>query len=115
MLDFKNPNFDELDIPIYYKEKIKKFLNSELVRDGINFYKEYEFIEKDNDIKHGIIDLIIETEDTLKIIDYKLKNIDDNAYIEQLLGYENYLKKISNKKIEKYLYSIVDETIKRVN
>jgi len=115
MLDFKNPNFDELEIPTYYKDKIKKFISSELIKDGIKFYKEYEFMENDSNLKHGIIDLIVETNDTLKIVDYKLKNIDDKAYLEQLSGYENYLSKITNKKIEKYLYSIVDETIKKVD
>ena len=38
-------------------------------------YKEYEFTyEEDNSISHGIIDLLIEREDKMIIVDYKLKN-----------------------------------------
>ena len=74
-------------------------------------YKEYEFIDQD---QLGKIDLILETKNTLKIVDYKLKNIDDPMYEEQLRGYQNYLQTISNKKIELYLYSILNSELKKI-
>jgi ATP-dependent exoDNAse (exonuclease V) beta subunit len=48
------------------------------------------FIYNDESGKHhGIIDLMLEYDDYIKIIDYKLMNIDEEAYNEQLLGYKN--------------------------
>ena len=49
-----------------------------------NIYKEYEFINNDS---HGVIDLLLEYKDKVIIVDYKLKNIEDDAYLEQLNGY----------------------------
>ena len=62
-----------------------------------------------DDIKyHGIIDLMLEYDDHIDIIDYKLKNIDDKKYAEQLNGYKNFIESKSNKKVNLYLYSIID-------
>ena len=112
ILDFKNPNFNNIDLPGLYINKIKEFLSCELFKENIiEIYKEYEFIDND---QVGKIDLILETEDTIKVVDYKLKNINDESYQEQLQGYYNYLKKITNKKIELYLYSILNEELKQI-
>ena len=116
LLDFKNPNYDLLNE--FEKEKIKLFLESDLIKENINskFYKEYEFVyEEESELRHGIIDLMIENDQKIIIIDYKLKNIDDAAYKEQLLGYKNYISKISNKKIELYLYSILDSKFMKIS
>ena len=79
------------------------------------FSQEYEFVEDNYDEeKHGIIDLMMEYGDYIDIIDYKLKNIDDEAYIKQLNGYKNYIEKITNKKVNIYLYSIIDESYKKI-
>ena len=81
----------------------------------INIYKEYEFIFNDNnDVYNGIIDLMIEYDDYINIVDYKLKNILDNAYIKQLNGYKKYIEKISNKKVNLYLYSIMLNELKEI-
>ena len=48
-------------------------------------------MEDNNEIKHGFIDLMLEYDDYINIIDYKLKNIDDLAYIKQLNGYKQYI------------------------
>jgi len=116
IIDFKNPNLKDIDN--FYKEKINNFLNQELLKNiqESNIYKEYEFIiEKDNETYHGIIDLMLEYDDHIDIIDYKLKNIEDNAYQEQLNGYKNYIEKRFNKKTNIYLYSIIDNIIKNMN
>ena len=111
-LDFKKPDFSSVDLPNLYIEKIKIFLNCDLFLEPIEtIYKEYEFIDQD---QLGKIDLILETKNTLKIVDYKLKNIDDPMYEEQLRGYQNYLQTISNKKIELYLYSILNSELKKI-
>lgn len=42
---------------------------------------------------------MLEYQDNIKIIDYKLKNINDDAYIKQLNGYKDYIEKLFNKKL----------------
>ena len=115
MLDLKNPNLSDIENP--YKEKIERFLNCDLIKNinKAKIYQEYEFIDNSFDLeKHGIIDLMLEYDDHVDIIDYKLKNINDEAYFKQLNGYRDYIKKISNKNIFVYLYSIVDSIYQKV-
>ena len=104
---------DNLNIDNYLKNKIKSFFKSEIMKNYKlgKIYHEYEFI---NESKHGIIDLMIEYDNHIDIIDYKLKNIDDEAYINQLTGYKEYIEKISSKKVYIYLYSILDEKYKQI-
>jgi len=81
----------------------------------INIYREYEFVyDEDNKLYTGVIDLMLEYEDCIKIIDYKLKDIDDDAYLKQLNGYKKYIEGISNKKVETYLYSILLDEFKKI-
>lgn len=113
-IDFMNPNFDELNISDFIKNKIKKFLNNKLLDDIENakIYKEYEFMyEKDNILYHGIIDLMIVYSNYIDIIDYKLKNIVDENYIKQLNGYKSYIENKTKKEVNIYLYSILSEKV----
>ena len=73
--------------------------------------KEYEFIFEEEEILHGIIDLMFVYPSYIQLIDYKLKNISDAAYLKQLLGYQSYIEKITKKKVELYLYSIIDDKL----
>ena len=110
-IDFENPNYD-VDLPNIYIEKIKKFFKTSLFNEKIiNVYKEYDFIDNNQ----GTIDLILEYENVIRIVDYKLKNIDDESYKNQLLGYKKYIEKISDKKVEIYLYSILNEELREIN
>ena len=82
----------------------------------INCFKEYEFIMSvDNEIKHGFIDLMLEYNDHIDIIDYKMKNITDENYLNQLNGYKDYIESISIKKVDIYLYSILDNHLQKLN
>ena len=115
-IDFKNPNLDLIENP-FIKSKISKFLANPLLKDinNANIYKEYEFIYKVNNIEyHGIIDLMIEYQDRIDIIDYKLNNIKDENYLKQLNGYKNYIKTLTDKEINLYLYSIINENIEKL-
>ena len=115
-LDFKNYDSSLIEDK-FIKEKIDKFMSSDLFSEinNCNIYKEYEFIyEKDNIKFHGIIDLIIEHDTYIDIIDYKLKNISDEEYLNQLHGYKDYIIGISNKDVNIYLYSILDGNIKKI-
>ena len=64
-----------------------------------------------NETKNGIIDLMIEHEKFIDIIDYKLKNISDDAYIKQLNGYKEYIKDKTKKDVNIYLYSLLEKTL----
>ena len=116
LIDFNNPDYDVISNK--EKELVEAFLNQEIIKDNLNskMYKEYEFIyQKDNEFKTGIIDLMIENTDTIIIIDYKLKNVLDDAYTKQLEGYREAISKRTNKKIELYLYSILDKELKPIS
>ena len=116
LIDFKNREIDNLDIDSYYKDKIKNFISLIDVDKIINTYKEYEFLyKKEDSVLHGIVDLILEYDDHIKIIDYKLKNIDDENYLKQLESYKEYIELKTNKRIDIYLFSIIDGTLNKLS
>ncbi len=107
----ENTDFKSVSNPNKY---VKHLLDTFDFTNAI-IYQELEFIfAKDNNEYHGIIDLMLEYEEEIKIIDYKLKNIDDEAYIKQLTIYYEYISSVSNKKISLYLYSILDNKVKEI-
>ena len=115
MIDFKNPNYNIIDKN--YIGFIKAFLDSDIMHNlDCKIYKEYEFkYVVDNTEYHGFIDLMLEYDNYINIIDYKLKNTSDNAYIKQLEGYKNYIESITGKRVYTYLYSILDKKIVDMN
>lgn len=113
LTDFNNPNYENLSS----KETtiITNFLNQINIKDA-RIYKEYEFVfEEDNTLYHGIIDLMLEYDNNIQIIDYKLKNISDEAYLNQLRGYKKYIEKVFNKEVSIYLYSILDNNLEKIS
>ena len=116
-IDFSNYDLEIYSINNFMRNKINSFINSNFMSDKLNLkmYKEYEFIyEEDNTVSHGIIDLLIEDKDKMYIVDYKLKNINDDNYDKQLNGYRRYIEKITSKETYCYLYSIMDEDYREV-
>jgi ATP-dependent helicase/nuclease subunit A len=116
VIDFNNPDYsiagDE------FKAEVKNFIESDLMKDidSARVIREFEFIyQQDNLQKHGFIDLLLEYENRIVIIDYKLKNIADENYDLQLLGYKKYIESVSEKKVECYLYSLRNSTYRQVN
>ena len=73
------------------------------------------YYEKDNIIYHGICDLMLEYEDHIKIIDYKLKNINYEEYLKQLNVYKEYILSKKNIPVKTYLYSIIEEKLYEIN
>lgn len=113
-LDFKNPNLMLID-NLEEREMIKNVLNNSLFKNikDATIYKEYEY--HDNELNYtGIIDLMLEYEDHIDIIDYKLKNIDDLAYNNQLNQYRNYIFKTFKKKVYCYLLSLSDNSVREI-
>lgn len=115
--DFKN--FDQESIEdTFVREKISKLLSNELFKNvkDAKIYKEYEFVYDKDDIEyHGSIDLMLEYLDHIDIVDYKLKNTNDEHYNDQLRGYKNYIEEISDKPVSTYLYSIIDGTVAKID
>ncbi|MEG2010579.1 MAG: UvrD-helicase domain-containing protein [Bacilli bacterium] len=113
-LDFYNPieDIENYAISSYFKSCILKLFNQNFIKPNSIFYKEYEFYDNEN---HGIIDLLIENENEFIIVDYKLKNIEPDYYIEQVKSYVSYIKNITDKKVTGFLYSIIDGETKKVN
>lgn len=115
-IDFQKPDYSCIEND-FICNKVKMFLSSDFIQKHLEdtFYKEYEFVyEKEGDIFHGIIDLMIENDTSILIVDYKLKDIEDENYIKQLYGYREYIKSTTNKKVELYLYSILLEEFKSI-
>lgn len=113
LFDFKKKNYEVISEE-FIVNKIKHMLMSPIFNDieNANIYKEYEFYYSESNVNyHGIIDLMIEHDDHIDIIDYKLKNTTDSHYIKQLNGYKKYIESISEKNVNLYLYSILDEKI----
>ena len=114
MFDFKRK--DLYTVPVKYRKYIEGFLNSGIDFFNGNIYKEYEFVYNDtiNDIVHGKIDLMIEYNDCILIIDYKLKDLSEELYIKQLNGYKRFIEEKTNKTVKIYLYSIIDKELKEL-
>ena len=101
----------------YYKAKLTNFLNSSFIYKYKDYkkYQEYEFIyENSNKIYHGKIDLLLVGDREALIIDYKLKNTKDKAYIDQLNGYKEVISNKLNLPTSCYLYSIIDEKFEKI-
>ncbi len=116
-LDFKNYDPSSIEDE-FIRSKIDGFMKSDLMKDiaQAKIYHEYEFVYEEGDfIYHGSIDLMLEYEDHIDIIDYKLKNTADEHYLDQLNGYKHYIAQISNKPVSIYLYSIIDGTVNSLN
>lgn len=115
--DFKNPNYDGIHDK-FILDRVKVLMDSDIFRNvkNANIYKEHEFMFlKDGVSYHGIIDLILEYDDHVDIVDYKLKNTSDEGYLAQLDGYKKYVESVSGKVVNTYLYSIIDAEVVKVN
>lgn len=117
------PNIDVSFIKSNFERSlIEKFLfhlKEIIIKENISnvsFYQEYDYFDKES--KHfGSIDLYLDSKDKGVIIDYKLKNIDDEAYLKQLDNYKNNVSNIflhPKENISCYLYSIFDGTYKKL-
>ena len=112
--DFNNPDYN--DFNAFEVNCIQKFINTGILNDSKEIYKEYEFIYENAGLEsHGIIDLLIIKKDKAIIVDYKLKHITDTAYLKQLAGYKNYILEMTNLPVDVFLYSIMDSNLVNLN
>lgn len=115
IVDFENPNYDLISDQ-FYRNIIKNFLSSDLLKDikKGKVFKEYEFYDEKN-LTRGIIDLLVVYDNHVDIIDYKTKNIDDESYVKQLQIYETYINQLLGVKVNTYLYSLLSNNVKKCN
>lgn len=116
-VDFKEPHLELIE-DSFIRDNVAKLLNHNILKniERAKIYKEFEFIyEDDNITHHGVIDCMIEYDNYIDIIDYKLKNTNDEAYLKQLNGYADYIKNKTNKDVNIYLYSIIDGELKELD
>lgn len=117
-LEYGTKIHEELELINFKEDSDNKYINALKAKFDFNkaiIYQELEFyFAKETVEYHGIIDLMLEYENEIIIIDYKLKNIEDDAYIKQLKVYFDYVSSISNKEIKLYLYSILDGNAKEI-
>lgn len=112
-IDFNNieESLKNIDLSDFLKNKIRVLSKQPFIKENAIYYKEYEFYYNGS---LGKMDLLIELDDSLIVVDYKLKEINKEYYFKQVKGYMDYLKTISDKRVEGYLYSILDETYLKV-
>lgn len=119
-LNFKENIKEQLEkysLTDHEAKAIQNFFQQPFIKhvEILHVFKEYAFrYENEGLFVNGSIDLIIETKDALLVIDYKLKDIQNIQYEKQVKTYMTYLKNVSNKEIQGYLYSILDGKYKEV-
>ena len=115
-IDFKNPNL-EVITDKFVKKLIQNLIEQPIMKNlgEATIYQEYEFIYEENNTEyHGVIDLMLEYDNYINIIDYKLKNITDDVYRNQLMGYKKYIETKTSKQVYLYLYSILDSKLSSI-
>ena len=97
------------------KKYVYNVMNSPLFK-GVNNEQvrhEYRFYDIDTGVQ-GYIDALIIKDNEIDIIDFKLKNIDDNEYDRQLRIYKSYINMITDKPIKMYLLAAITGEIREV-
>lgn len=115
-IDFINPDYSLIDKN--YVPYIKNILELNPLFKNIKrakTFREHEFIFNNEGIRyHGIIDLIIEYDDKIILIDYKLMNVFHEEYDRQVKIYKKYLETITKKPIKCYLLSLYFNKYRKV-
>ncbi len=97
------------------KKVLSNIKASNLLAGAINYYSEFQFTDNyDERQVQGIIDLLIECADCYIIVDYKLNDIEKAEYTTQVQTYINYIQKMTNKRVEGYLLSLISGTKRQV-
>ena len=91
-----------------FKKYVDNVINNPLFvnLENANVLHEYHFYDDVHNV-NGVIDLLIIKENEILIIDFKLKNLDDEAYTKQLCTYKDFVSTLSDKKIKMYLISAI--------
>lgn len=110
-------NSDSLEYikDIRMRRYVKNVKNSSLFKEVRNeqVRHEYRFFDEKNNVE-GYIDALIIKDNEVDIVDFKLKNIDDEAYDKQLRTYKRYIATLTNLPIKMYLLAAITGEIREV-
>ena len=112
-------NYESKDLSFIKDRRMKRYVENVLKADNFTNVKnedvlhEYSFYDEKNNVS-GVIDCLIIRNDSIDIIDFKLKNIDDEKYVMQLHTYRDYIKQISDKNIHMYLIAAITGEVKEI-
>ena len=112
-------DFESDDLSYIKDSRMRKYVsnvkNSELFKGVKNsqIRHEFEFYDEENNLS-GFIDALIIKEDEVDIIDFKLKNIDDDKYDRQLRIYKRFIITKTNLPVEMYLLAAITGEIREV-
>lgn len=108
----ENVNFESKDLSFISDYKMKKYVsnvvNSKIFSNVKNnqIKKEFYFYDEEQNLE-GYIDALIIKENEIDIVDYKIKNISDEHYDQQLNSYRRYISRISNKPVKMFLLAAI--------
>lgn len=90
------------------KNRIEKVLKLPVLENACNgsVYKEYAYFDVETQTT-GVIDLLVVYDNYIDIIDFKMWNMDDDAYKRQLNVYGSFIKKQFKKPINLYICSLL--------
>ena len=114
IVDYENKNVSfikEGNLRKYVNNVIHSPLFQNVKNDDI--YHEYAYDDENLHV-HGIIDCLVKHEDYIDIIDFKLKNIEDEKYVDQLHTYRDYVKTITDLPIKMHLISAITGEVKEI-
>jgi ATP-dependent exoDNAse (exonuclease V) beta subunit len=114
LLDYKTKDLSYIKdyrIKKYVSNVINSFVFENM--ENAKVLNEYRFYDEATGV-NGIIDCLLIKEDEVDIVDFKLKNISDVHYNEQLNIYADYVKKICKLPIKKYLISAITGEVREV-
>ena len=112
-------NYEAKDLSFISDVRMKRYIgnviNQEIFKNVKNnqVLHEYSFFDEKNNV-HGIIDCLLVKDDEIDIVDFKLKNIDDEKYVLQLHTYRDYISQITSKPIRMYLISAIKGEVKEI-
>lgn len=90
------------------RRDIDKVLTNEIftnIKDA-KVFREYSYYDEDID-ENGVIDLLIVYENKCLVVDYKLKNADEEKYKTQLDAYKRYVEKVFELPVEAMLLPLM--------
>lgn len=102
------------DLSTYYITRLLNLSNNSFFKEinQYDVYKEYPFISETNNIRErGIIDYLVESDDSIYIIDFKTDSLDLaeeflERYTDQLQYYKSTIQKqFTSKTVKAYIYS----------
>ena len=114
LLDYKSKDLSyikDFKMRRYVSNVVDSFVFKDV--ENAKILHEYRYYDEVNGV-NGIIDCLIIKEDEVDIVDFKLKNISDVHYNEQLNIYADYVKKICKLPIKKYLISAITGEVREV-